>query len=192
MKKFIFFISAAVSTVLFIAGCNNSAPVQNTAAASPAPAASPAQKTGDELSVASHSTENQFPPAKFPGSNSSSGNGDTSSNSASASGGGSPMARPVDVSAMTKSIERLEKAYKKTPGDLEAKTALADAYFNRATALTEAAQYRAALGDFRKGLKLNPDDADARAMHDQIISIFKSIGREPPKEGEEPPPLPFK
>jgi hypothetical protein len=28
-------------------------------------------------------------------------------------------------------------------------------------------------------------------MHDQIISIFASIKREPPKEGEEPAPMPF-
>ena len=58
--------------------------------------------------------------------------------------------------------------------------------------VTEAAQYRAALGDFRKGLKLNPDDKEAQSMHDQIIEIFTSIGREPPKEGEEPAPLPLK
>jgi hypothetical protein len=57
--------------------------------------------------------------------------------------------------------------------------------------LTDAAQYRAALGDFRKGLKLNPNDTKAKAMHDRIISIFASIGREPPKEGEEPAPMPF-
>jgi hypothetical protein len=27
-------------------------------------------------------------------------------------------------------------------------------------------------------------------MYDEIIRIFESIGREPPKEGEEPPPMP--
>jgi len=101
----------------------------------------------------------------------------------------SPMAKPIDVSEMTGEIERAEKEYKKNPKE---KNGLAKAYFGRAFQLTEAAQYRAALGDFRKGLKLNPTDADAKAMHDRIIEIFKSIGREPPKEGEEPPPLPFK
>lgn len=93
---------------------------------------------------------------------------------------------------MTTNIETAEKAYKKEPKNSQAKTDLAHAYFVRAFALTEAAQYRAALGDFRKGLKLDPDDKEARAMHDQIISIFKSIGREPPKEGEEPPPMQIK
>ncbi|MDQ3750972.1 MAG: hypothetical protein M3367_18430 [Acidobacteriota bacterium] len=102
-------------------------------------------------------------------------------------GESSPMAKPIDVAEMTANIEKAEKEYKSNP---KAKDALAKAYFERATALTGAAQYRAALGDYRKGLKLNPNDAEAREMHDQIISIFKSIGREPPKEGEEPSPLP--
>lgn len=97
----------------------------------------------------------------------------------------SPMAKPIDVSAMTAEIEKAQK----NPSEKEA---LAKAYFTRAFALTEAAQYRAALGDFRKGLKLNPNDADAKAMHDQIIGIFKSINREPPKEGEEPAPMALK
>jgi len=174
MKKFVFLSLAA----LFLAGCANNAPVQqsNQAAANGTPAA---QRPGNELSVVTHSAENQFPPAKA-GEN---GN-------AAPGSGNSPMAKALDVSAMTAGIEKAEKAYKQDPRDAKAKEVLADAYFVRAFALTDAAQYRAALGDFRKGLKLNPDDKEARDMHDQIISIFKSIGREPPREGEEPPPMP--
>ena len=99
----------------------------------------------------------------------------------------SPMARPIDVAQMNADIEKAEAEYKKNP---KAKEALARAYFIRATALTDAAQYRSALGDYRKGLKLDPNDEDAKKMHDQIITIFQQIGREPPKEGEEPKPLP--
>lgn len=97
----------------------------------------------------------------------------------------SPMARAIDVSQLNAEIEKAQK----NPKD---KNALAQAFFKRAFALTEAAQYRSALGDFRRGLKLDANDADAKAMHDKIIEIFASINREPPKEGEEPPPLPFK
>jgi ribosomal protein S15P/S13E len=104
----------------------------------------------------------------------------------------SPMARPIDVSEMTAGIETAEKNYKQNPKDETAKDNLAKAYFERAFALTDVAQYRAALGDFRKGLKLRPDDNAARKMHDEILRIFKTINREPPKEGEEPQPLPFK
>ncbi len=101
----------------------------------------------------------------------------------------SPMARPVDVNQMTADIEKAEKEYKKNPAT---KDQLAKAYFVRATALTDAAQYRAALGDYRKGLKLEPNDEAAKSMHDEILRIFKSINREPPKEGTEPKPLPIK
>jgi hypothetical protein len=137
-----------------------------------------AVKSNDSAIVSSHSTETGktvSPPAP-----------DKPASSASTE---SPMARPIDAAEMTAEIERAEQAFKKNP---KAKEDLAKAYFVRATALTGAAQYRSALGDYRKGLKLNPDDEEARKMHDQILSIFKSIGREPPKEGEEPKPLPFK
>jgi tetratricopeptide (TPR) repeat protein len=103
----------------------------------------------------------------------------------------SPMARAIDVSAQTTQIEAAEKEFKAKSSDAKVKESLAKAYFDRAFLLTDAAQYRAALGDFRKGLKLNPTDAQAKSMHDQIISIFASIKREPPKEGEEPAPMPF-
>jgi tetratricopeptide (TPR) repeat protein len=105
----------------------------------------------------------------------------------------SPMARPIDVSQMTADVEKAEKSFKQNQKDEKAKGKLSEAYFVRAFALTDAAQYRAALGDFRKGLKLNPNNAEAKAMHDRIIDIFQnSLRREPPKEGEEPPPLPVK
>lgn len=68
---------------------------------------------------------------------------------------------------------------------------MATAYFERAFALTEAAQYSAALGDFRKGLKLNPADQKAKSMHDQIVGIYEGMGREVPKEGEEKAAMPI-
>ncbi|MCY7348763.1 MAG: tetratricopeptide repeat protein [Pyrinomonadaceae bacterium] len=103
--------------------------------------------------------------------------------------GESPMAKPIDVATMTADIEKAEQEYKKNP---KTKNELARAYFVRATVLTGAAQYRAALGDYRKGLKLDPTDESAKKMHDEIISIFKQLNREPPKEGEESAPMPIK
>ena len=102
------------------------------------------------------------------------------------------MEQPVDTSEIDAAIEKAEQLFKKNPTNGAAKTALAEAYFVRATALTEAAQYRAALGDYRRGLKLDPTNAEAKDMQDQIISIFQTLNREPPKEGTEPAPLPFK
>ena len=150
-------------------GCNSAAQQASTTA----PNANTATvKSNDSAIVSSHSDEagkTVSPPSNKPASSTE-----------------SPMARPIDVAEMTADIEKAEQEFKKNP---KAKEELAKAYFVRATALTSVAQYRAALGDYRKGLKLNPNDEDARKMHDQILSIFKSIGREPPKEGEEPKPL---
>ena len=166
MKKILFLSLTAIISI----SCSSSAPTQvqtnaNTNVSAP---------KKDTQTVSAHTTETQKTPM-----------------SQSNSGGGSPMQKAVDVSAMTANIEKAEKEYKAKSTDAKAKEALATAYFERAFALTDAAQYRAAIGDFRKGLKLKPDDKEAKGMHDQIISIFKSIGREPPKEGEEPAPMPI-
>ena len=164
-----------------VAACGNSAQV----ATQPTPNANntsiaTGQKNADSLVVSSHSSE------KTQGATNPS-----MPNGAQKTQTESPMAKAIDVSEMNAAIEKAEKDYKAKPSDAKAKQALAGAYFERAFALTEAAQYRAALGDFRKGLKLDPNKKDAKDMHDRIISIFKSINREPPKEGEEPAPMPF-
>ena len=172
MSKNQIVISLFISIFTFanLACTNSSQPVANTNTN-----VSTNAKKADDATVSSHSAEK---PTSA-----------TSTNSASTSSS-SPMAKAVDVTAMTAKIDKADKDFKAKPKDEKAKQALATAYFERAFALTEAAQYKSALGDFRKGLKLNPDDKEAKAMHDQIITIFKSIGREPPKEGEEPPAMP--
>lgn len=178
MKK----IAVLSLSALFLFGCTSAsqqtvnAPAQNAANTSAQTAQRPAMS--DSGLVSSHSMERSS--ASKPAQN-------TSSSSMS-----SPNQQAIDVSEMTAKIEKADKEYKAKSSDPKAKETLAVAYFDRAFALTKAAQYRAALGDFRKGLKLKPDDKEAKDMHDQIISIFESIGREAPKEGEEPPPLPFK
>jgi Flp pilus assembly protein TadD len=168
MKKFLILSFAALALI----GCNSAAQQTQPTNGSGNQAV---VKSNDSTLVSSHSTETQKPAAPSNKTNSTE----------------SPMARPIDVTEMTAEVEKAEKAYQKNQTDEKAKSELAKAYFVRATALTSAAQYRAALGDYRKGLKLDPNDAEAKKMHDQILSIFKSIGREPPKEGEEPNPLPF-
>lgn len=139
-------------------------------------------RRSNETSVIGHSADKQVLP---------NANQTNSTNSVGSQTENSPMAKAIDVSEMTAGIENAEKASKAKANDPKLKDVLAEAYFARAFALTEAAQYRAALGDFRKGLKLKPNAEEAKKMHDQIIDIFKSIGREPPKEGAEPTPLAF-
>ena len=166
--------------IVSLIGCGNNAP-QTTAVQNSNVAVAASRQQSE--TVAAHSTEKSLPANANPANAASSTNKTTSTES--------PMARSIDVSAQTAKIEAAEKEFSAKSGDAKVKENLAKAYFDRAFLLTDAAQYRAALGDFRKGLKLNPNDKEAKAMHDQIISIFASIKREPPKEGEEPAPMPF-
>ncbi len=163
-------------------GCNGAA--QQPANVSIAPQNKfSAQQPENSSIISSHSSDTQTNAA----AQQSKTHSDAASNSSS------PMARAIDVGQMTADVEKAEKVFKQNQKDEKAKVKLSEAYFVRAFALTDAAQYRSALGDFRKGLKLNPNNTEAKAMHDRIIDIFEnSLHREPPKEGEEPPPLPVK
>lgn len=97
----------------------------------------------------------------------------------------------IDTKEFDAAIASAEKAVSAKPSDAAAKKALADAYYKRAEALTEVRQYASALGDYRRTLEYDPSNADAKNWIGQITMIYESINRESPKEGEEPPPLPF-
>lgn len=99
---------------------------------------------------------------------------------------------PIDTKEFDTAIASAELTLGKKSSDETAKKALGAAYFNRAEALTKARQYASALGDYRRALKYDPSNETAKEWIDQIIMIYGSINRTSPKEGEEPPPLPFK
>lgn len=99
---------------------------------------------------------------------------------------------PIDTAKFDGTIAEAEKIVKSKPDDVQAKKVLSEAYFDRADALTKARQYAAALGDYRRALKYDPENKEAKEWIDQIISIYQMLKKEGPKEGEEPPPLPFK
>ena len=170
MKKLSIVFLAALA-----AACNNAASTGTQTANSNA-ADRPMRSEQMQQNSVAHTTENQPPPnPNAPGK--------------FAQGG-----EAIDTAKFDGVIAEAEKALKSKPNDAAAKTALADAYFDRALALTDssARQYAAALGDYRRALKLNPNHEQAREWRDRIVAIFKEVGKEPPKEGEEPPPLPFK
>jgi hypothetical protein len=98
----------------------------------------------------------------------------------------------VDTSEHDAEIKRLENVAKKKPSDQATRRALATAYTNRGNALTGVRQYRAALGDYRRALRNDPDNEQARQMAGTITGILKSMGRDIPPEGQEPAPLPLK
>ena len=166
--KIIIVVLIAIAAI----GCNNAAkPVANS---SPQPI-NAAQQSNEAKTVLAHTTENA--PQKP---------ADSSGGKWSASGDA------IDTSSADAKIAAAEKEQKAKPSDGEAKKALAEAYFERGFALTEARQYAAALGDYRRALKYDPDHEESKKWIDQIIGIYQMLKKEAPKEGEEPKALPFK
>jgi Tetratricopeptide repeat len=98
---------------------------------------------------------------------------------------------PIDTSKYDEEIKRLERQAEMRPGGDALRLALAKAYLSRGNALTQARQYRAALGDYRRALRYDPDNEEARQWAATITGILQQMGREVPTEGNEPPPLPM-
>jgi tetratricopeptide (TPR) repeat protein len=159
-----------IAAAIFAAACNNAIPVvQNTANTSNStPNSTP-------RSVTAHTTEDRPVNSNSPSPGKSSASGD-----------------PIDTAKFDGTIAEAEKALKSKPDNDAAKKTLAEAYFDRGFALTEARQYASALGDYRRALKHDPNHEESKKWLDQIVGIYKMLKREPPKEGEEPPPLPIK
>lgn len=164
---------AILFSCLIVYGCTDNKQVaqQNSNAA--------AQPRSEKIeSVAAHTTENQNPPmsnVNSPAKSSWSQSGD-----------------PIDTTEFDDAIAAAEKTLKAKPSDEAAKKALAEAYFKRGFALTEARQYASALGDYRRALKHDPTHAESKKWTDQIVLIYGTLKKAYPKEGEEPPPLPYK
>ena len=111
-----------------------------------------------------------------------------------AKGNSAPMStgEPIDTSKLDAEIERYKNAAERKGGSGAAGVALAKAYADRGNALTQARQYRAALGDYRRALKYDPKNEAAEQGGAMIVMIMRQMGREVPPEGQEPAPLPFK
>jgi hypothetical protein len=162
---------------LALAGCNNRAPqvVETSNANTP-------QRDEKIKTVAGHTTENENPPMDR-----SVPPADTGVKTKWTQSG-----NPIDTKEFDARIAKAEKDLKTRPNEGSAKTNLSQAYYERGMALTDARQYPSALGDFRRALKFDAANEDAKGWIDQIITIYDSMNRESPKEGEEPPPLPLK
>ncbi|HEX8567820.1 MAG TPA: hypothetical protein VF648_19425 [Pyrinomonadaceae bacterium] len=178
----IIFCLLLVFSISFLISCSNSPQQAQISNVNTGAVVTKANENSPLIASSHGAKQAPTPPANTSSSNSGSSTAPMMTGNATA----------IDMTEYDAEIAKAEKDFKAKPKDEAAKTALAEAYAKRAFALTEAAQYRAALGDFRKSLKLNPANKEAKSMHDQIVDIFKSLNREPPKEGEEPAPLPFK
>lgn len=179
MKKAIILFGVSA----FALGCNSDA--QNTQSQQPKANTNAVTTSRDDSAIApGHST----------GKSDSYAN---SSNPAAPSNSGAPPGRspggdPIDTAKFDAEIAKAEKDLKSKPSDQAIKKVVAEAYFNRAVALTDARQYASALGDYRRAVKYNPDYEEAKTWISQITTIYKSLKKDAPEEGKEPPPLPFK
>lgn len=95
----------------------------------------------------------------------------------------------MDTAALDKKIEQAE-AKAKTPSATQGdKQAAAAAYLERGNVFYAAGNpslYKFALRDFRRTLRYDPENAEARAKQQQIVEIYQSMGRPVPELGNEP------
>lgn len=127
------------------------------------------------------------------GGNSQGANANTPARGTSSSSSSAPEKSAggdyIDTSQHDAKINRLEEQSKKKPGDEALRKQLAQGYLERGNALTGARQYQAALGDYRRTLRYDPANEEAKYWADTIIGILKQMNRPVPEEGSEPPPL---
>lgn len=162
-----------LAVAIFAVGCANSArPVSQ----SNTPAVTSLTPDKSETAIA-HSSEKQMPPAGTP---------------ASVNRAPYAMGDAIDTAKLDAAIIAAEKSLSSKPADDGAKKTLAGAFYERAVALTDARQYASALGDYRRAIKYDPKNADAKEWIEKITMIYGSMNRQAPAEGQEPPPLPFK
>ena len=86
-------------------------------------------------------------------------------------------------------IEKAESRAKASGASEADKLAAAAAYVERANVYRDAGQpvlYKFALGDYRRALRYQPSNEEARAKMDEIVGIYNSMGRPVPTNGNEP------
>jgi hypothetical protein len=96
----------------------------------------------------------------------------------------------ADTPALDVSIAKAEAKASSPSASASDKGAAAAAYLERGNIYYNAQTprlYKFALADFRRALKYQPDLTEAREKADQIESIYRSLGRPVPLNGNEPP-----
>lgn len=102
----------------------------------------------------------------------------------------SGAAKPgIETAALDKKIERADAKAKASGATQADKLAAAAAYLERGNVYRDAGQpslYKFALGDYRRALRYQPDNTEAREKMDEIVSIYKSMNKAVPENGNEP------
>jgi hypothetical protein len=114
--------------------------------------------------------------------------GSGAGNNAASSGAATSDKAPVATPELDAKIEKAAAKAKASDATAADKKAAADAYFERANFYRDKGMpvlYKFALADYRHGLRLDPSNEDARDKMEEIISIYKSLGRPVPDNGLE-------
>jgi tetratricopeptide (TPR) repeat protein len=168
-------LTLACGAALSVAGCGTPPATNNgnanSTAATPVNQSSRASNTG-------------LPPV------SSAHGGDTPVTPPATSAAPNSAAKPgIDTAALDTKIERAEAKAKAKGATQDDKLAVAAAYLQRANVYRDAGQpmlYKFALGDYRRALRYQPDNEEARAKMEEIVSIYKSMNKPVPENGNEP------
>lgn len=101
---------------------------------------------------------------------------------------GSSAKPNIDTAILDAKIEKAETKATASGATQADKLAAATAYLERGNAYRDAGQpalYKFALGDYRYALRYQPNNEEARAKMDEIVSIYQSMGRPVPDNGNE-------
>src|SRR5437868_13423660 len=161
-----------ICAVLCGVACNPGATTENTSA--------PSNSTRATSTTTNAPATTATPTSGVPPISSAHG-GDTAAPTAPAAANEKPEG--VDTAALDEKIDKLEAKLKAGSATAADKKALADVYLQRANTYRDAGSprlYKFALGDYRRVLRYDPTNAEAKAKMDEIISIYNSLGRPVP------------
>jgi hypothetical protein len=172
MRKFALALSCGV--VLFAGGCSTS-PATNNANSAAATGNTPASRTSNNAAL---------PPVSSAHGGSSTVAPPATTNAPAANSSAKPG---IDTAALDAKIESAEAKAKS--GNQADKLAAAAALVARGNVYRDAGQpslYKFALGDYRRALRYQPENSEAREKMNEIVSIYQSMGRPVPENGNEP------
>ena len=98
----------------------------------------------------------------------------------------SPAEEKKSIARLVKNQATAKVAFEKKPKDAKVKKAYVDAnvalglQYTYAGTVDRKEKYKLALKYLREALKHDPKNKDAKQMHDQIVNIYKSMGRPVP------------
>ena len=169
-------LTLACGAALVATGCGSRSNTDNTSGAA----------NGNVSSVPRPAQNANLPPV----STAHGGNPTGSAPAAAPNGaGGSTKPGGLDTAALDAKITKAEAKAKASGATQADKLAAAAAYLERGNLYRDAGQpalYKFALGDYRYALRYQPDNAEAREKMNEIVSIYRSMGRPVPENGNEP------